>query len=226
MAKAIEQAQREKNVVIYRFSGFTANSGNEYTLLKQLCEEITGRYNTTVNNVAGIEEGERPPVMEGSGERRSLDPNKLDDLIEVFRRCLVLSTEDKRLVLFIDALDQIDGALTSLSLPQYTKLVVSTTLDKEIELPPSPRAAERKRRRRDTLQMAGQGKEKTAERTERSDNEWTEKVMEPDIPKAAVRHGKELAFIHGNTETGEKDGRDTERVLYATGSRESIHPRE
>ncbi|WP_292597905.1 tetratricopeptide repeat protein [Mesotoga sp. UBA6090] len=137
MAKAIEHAEREKNVVIYRFSGFTANSGNEYTLLKQLCEEITGKYDTTVNKVAGIEEGERPPVMEGSGERRNLDPNKLDDLIEVFRRCLVLSTEDKRLILFIDALDQIDGNLTWLPslLPRYTRLVVSTTLDKEIELP-------------------------------------------------------------------------------------------
>ena len=86
--------------------------------------------------------------MEGSEERRSLDPNKLDDLIEVFRRCLVLSAEDKRLVLFIDALDQIDGALTWLPslLPKYTKLVVSTTPDKEIELPNSHRLERLKER--------------------------------------------------------------------------------
>ncbi len=134
-------------MVIYRFSGFTANSGNEYSLLKQLCEEITGKYNTTVNNVAGIEEGERPPVIEGSGERRNLDPNKLDDLIEVFRRCLVLSTEDKRLILFIDALDQIDGNLTWLpSLLPRTPNWWSLLHNKEIELPNSHRLERLKER--------------------------------------------------------------------------------
>ena len=96
--------------LVYRFIGATANSTDPRSLLEGLCQELGERY--------GADNSDLP-----------LDLNKLT---VVFRERLALATAEKPLMLFLDALDQLQVSYRpELSwlpdrLPPHVRLVVST----------------------------------------------------------------------------------------------------
>jgi WD40 repeat protein len=111
MAKAVEQAQRNNKDIIYRFIGATPESSNGRSLLESLCRQISRRY----------------------GSDESIIPAEYKDLVQEFPKRLALAKPDKRLVIFLDALDQLSDAdnarnLTWLpaDLPPNVSLTVST----------------------------------------------------------------------------------------------------
>ncbi|NLT44883.1 MAG: DUF4062 domain-containing protein, partial [Thermotogaceae bacterium] len=125
MAKAIEQAQREKNVVIYRFCGITANSSNELYLLSQLCEEITSNCLDKTNIYAKRDDISSTEDDDKDG-KDSYKPEQRE-VFGKFEKCLSISLQGRKLVVFVDALDQLSGNLAWLpdELTENTKIIVS-----------------------------------------------------------------------------------------------------
>jgi WD40 repeat protein len=111
MAKAIEQAQKKGQDVLYRFIGATPESSNGRALLESLCKQISRRY----------------------GADESTIPSEYKDLVQEFPKRLALVKPDKPLIIFLDALDQLsdtDNARNPIwlpaELPQNVRLIVST----------------------------------------------------------------------------------------------------
>jgi hypothetical protein len=122
MAQAIEEAGDASGfsgVVIYRFIGVTSSSSNPYRLLGQVCEEIAGAYDTSL------------PALLQEGE----DDKKLatyEGLSQLFPRCLALATGGKPLLIFLDALDQLQSHRFDFlprTLPPFVRIVVSASPD-------------------------------------------------------------------------------------------------
>ncbi len=113
LAKAVadDQSRNTHHQPVFRFIGATANSTDLHALLEGFCRELGEHY--TVDNTDL--------------------PLELDKLMVVFRQRLELATADRPLVLFIDALDQLQYAdhqeLSWLPdrLPAHVRLVVSAT---------------------------------------------------------------------------------------------------
>ena len=113
MAQASERAKAAlpPAVVIRRFIGASPESSSGLTLLRSLCQQIGESYGVTA---------ELPVDFNG--------------VARVFRERLALATEERPLVLFLDALDQLgkDDPARSFSwlsgtLPPHCRVVVSTT---------------------------------------------------------------------------------------------------
>ena len=111
MAKAIEQVLKNQQVVVYRFIGATPESSNGRVLLASLCRQISRSY----------------------GADESTIPTEYKDLVQKFHKCLALASPGKRLILFLDALDQLSDndhtrnlAWMPVDLPPNVRLVVST----------------------------------------------------------------------------------------------------
>ncbi|MBN1422661.1 MAG: DUF4062 domain-containing protein [Planctomycetes bacterium] len=111
LAAAAARTDRSAHVVIQRFVGATADCGTLRSLLEGLCAEIGRRY--------GADEG--------------VDVDGPDGLVGLFRGRLALAQQHRRLVLFIDALDQLDvgGAVDPLEwlpdpLPENVRIIAST----------------------------------------------------------------------------------------------------
>ncbi len=126
MAKAIEHAEREKNVVIYRFCGITAKSSNELSLLIQMCEEITSNFCLDKANLYA----ERDDVSNTEyDDKYGRDGSRQEprEVFGKFEKSLSLSLHGRKLVVFVDALDQLSGNLAWLpdDLPENTKIIVS-----------------------------------------------------------------------------------------------------
>ncbi len=111
MAKAVEQAQKSGQDVLYRFIGATPESSNGRAMLESLCKQISRRY----------------------GADEATIPSEYKDLVQEFPKRLALATADKPLILFLDALDQLSDTDNTRSLiwlpaelPPNVCLVVST----------------------------------------------------------------------------------------------------
>jgi WD40 repeat protein len=113
LGKAVANAEDENQdtEIIYRFIGATPESSNGRSLLDSLCRQISRLY----------------------GAEESDIPIEFKDLVQDFPERLSLATEDKPLIIFIDALDQL-GELDNAKalswipaeLPEHVRLVVST----------------------------------------------------------------------------------------------------
>lgn len=112
IAKAIKNLDEPGRVLVYRFIGGTPQSINIRELLESLCKQISFQY--------------------GSPEL-SL-PSKYDDLLSLFKKILSHATEEKPLVILLDALDQLsiandahELAWLPTSLPPHVSLIVTMT---------------------------------------------------------------------------------------------------
>ena len=94
MAKAVEQAQKNGQDVLYRFIGATPESSNGRALLESLCRQISHRY----------------------GADESTIPSEYKDLVQEFPKRLALAKPDKPLIIFLDALDQLSDTDNARSL--------------------------------------------------------------------------------------------------------------
>ncbi|MEW6386500.1 MAG: WD40 repeat domain-containing protein [Thermodesulfobacteriota bacterium] len=93
-------------------------------MLRQVCEEIAGAYNTSLT--ALLREGEDDKKLGTYGGMR-----------EIFSRCLALATEDLPLLIFLDALDQLQSGLFDFlphNLPDPVRIVVSALPELEDRL--------------------------------------------------------------------------------------------
>ena len=113
MKKAAEQT---KGNCILRQIGATPDSSNGRFLLENLCKEISRRYGSDESNV----------------------PSEYKDLVLEFPKRLSLATQNKPLIIFLDALDQLSDADNARSLvwlpaelPANVGLIVSTLLPGE-----------------------------------------------------------------------------------------------
>lgn len=111
MSKAIENAQKSGQEVIFRFIGVTPESSNGYALLQSLCRQVSRNYGVNEHSI----------------------PTEYKDLVKEFIKRLALATKEKPLVIFLDALDQLTDTHNArnlkwlpIELPQYVHLIVST----------------------------------------------------------------------------------------------------
>lgn len=112
-AAAAAQANRQA-VVVSRFIGWTPGSAVIRDLLDKLCRQISRAY-------AAAEEA---------------TPSDYRELVEEFSKRLAFATADAPLILFVDAVDQLDESDNARSLiwlpvdlPPYVRLVVSTSTE-------------------------------------------------------------------------------------------------
>ena len=111
IAKAIDIVQKDGQEIVYRFIGVTPESSNVRALLENLCRQISRQY--------GVDE--------------SSIPVDYKELVDEFPKRLALATQEKPLILFLDALDQLsalgniqDLAWMPMELPPNVRLVTST----------------------------------------------------------------------------------------------------
>jgi hypothetical protein len=115
LARAAQLSAVGERRVFVRFLGTTPQSSNLHNLLQNLCR-----------------------VLRPADEAESQVPVELRDLQEEFDRLLALATPEKPIVLFLDALDQLDEAdgarqtyWLRTPLPLHLKVVVSCIRDDE-----------------------------------------------------------------------------------------------
>lgn len=94
LAKLTELTEQRKNPVVYRFIGTTSGSSNPVNLLQSLCTQIGIYYSIDPKTFLAD--------PDGSGW------NDLSSISVVFRKCLDLPTAKKPLLIFLDALDQLN----------------------------------------------------------------------------------------------------------------------
>lgn len=119
MAKAIDEAKTRKGTQVFRFLGTTSVTSDTYRLLLSLISEIAAAY--SVETVSLLREGEDETKF-----------STVKGLTEILPRCLGLATDERPMVIFLDALDQLARDCASLpldwipkELPQHVKVVVS-----------------------------------------------------------------------------------------------------
>lgn len=121
MAQAIKECEKGKKnaAIICRFIGTSSRSSNIVTFLQSICGEIAKEYDKDLKKIAG--------------EDTEKKLNDLQGLTEIFSICLAMGTEEKPIILFLDALDQFPDndnarALTWLrrELPSNVKVIVSS----------------------------------------------------------------------------------------------------
>ncbi len=126
MAKAVQDEGNKGNnsVIIYRFIGASSASTNLVSLLQSVASQIAGKYNTTLEELAG------------EGYEKNL--HEIYGITEVFKKSLELSTPEKPLIVFLDALDQLTTTETENNfywfpneIPENSSVVVSAL--KELE---------------------------------------------------------------------------------------------
>lgn len=110
MAQAILQANKVHERVVYRFLGTSSRSSTVEGLVTSLCAEICERYGTTPEDlfskdVPDDQRSERLKLMQTDS-----------GLKDLFTQCVGLANPEKPLVLFLDALDQLEDPQRVLSL--------------------------------------------------------------------------------------------------------------
>jgi hypothetical protein len=129
MARAIQVAEDEMTnyVLVYRFIGTTSESSGIINLLQSICGQVASSFNTTLEALAG------------EGREKSL--YDINGMTEVFKKCLALSTAQKPVIIFLDALDQLSDTDNAISfywlpkeLPENARLVVSALPELETPL--------------------------------------------------------------------------------------------
>ena len=113
IARAVEQALNEypDSELVFRFIGATPSSSDGRALLETLCRQISRIYEADESDI----------------------PTDYKELVEEFPKRLELAREDKPLIIFIDALDQLSDAHNARNLiwlpselPENVRLIVST----------------------------------------------------------------------------------------------------
>jgi len=119
LAKAVMEAEKRNAVLVYRFIGANARSSNIISLLTSICGQIAQSYETALEN-----------LMAPSQSGQFLE---IESLTELFNKCMTLASEERPLIIFLDALDQLsdaDHAKTLGWLPRelapYARIVVSS----------------------------------------------------------------------------------------------------
>ena len=139
MARAVGKAQEAHTQaeVVYRFIGATPDSSNGRALLESLCRQVYQEFDFE------RQKRERLALVKGTDEEAQKSRNLIEEeysippdypgLLETFRAFLAKVPTGKRLILFLDALDQLSDADNARNLiwlprqlPEYVKLVVST----------------------------------------------------------------------------------------------------
>jgi ABC-type oligopeptide transport system ATPase subunit len=113
MAKVITdtlEKHKENGVVVYRFLGISPLSSNREELLKSLCAKITQKYCTTPEELLCRDITADTDEEKERRKKAELDSlNTYNGLLKLFHLCLNLALPDRRLVIFLDALDQRSG---------------------------------------------------------------------------------------------------------------------
>jgi hypothetical protein len=129
IAKAIEVTDIENSntYFVYRFIGTSSRSSNILSLLLSLSGQIAGEFGVTLESLAGI--GNEKALYEVQG------------LTDVFAKCLSLGSINKKIAIFLDALDQLSESENPNSfnwlpkkLPAHVKIVVSSLPEMEYKL--------------------------------------------------------------------------------------------
>jgi Cdc6-like AAA superfamily ATPase len=129
MAKAVLEAisVRQNAIIIYRFIGTTSHSSNIISLLQSISGQIAKEFGTTLEKLAG------------EGREKSL--YDLNGLSEIFNKCLALSTPQRQVLIFLDALDQLSDSDNAKSLywlprelPINSRIVVSSLPELKTQL--------------------------------------------------------------------------------------------
>ncbi len=128
LAKVIEETCVYEGVRVFRFLGTTSETSDTFQLLSGLIREIASAYRTEINAL----------LREGEDETRF---STLKGLQEIFSRCLSLAAEEKPLLIFLDAIDQLGRDYTNLpfdwipkTIPKDVKIVVSALPELREEL--------------------------------------------------------------------------------------------
>jgi WD40 repeat protein len=122
MAKAIEDAisiYHSGASIVYRFAGATSGASDTFKLLSQIIQQITAAFGVDMN--ALLKEGEDEKIF-----------STVRGLKDILSRSLLLATSENKLIIFIDALDQLSSDAASLSLdwlpqelPEHVRMVIS-----------------------------------------------------------------------------------------------------
>ncbi len=129
IAKAIQEyeSKNQNAIMVYRFIGTTSRASNLVSLLQSICAQVAKEFGETLESLAG--DGREKSLFEISG------------MMEIFRKCLALSSEQKPIVVFLDALDQLNEKDNTRSLywlpkvlPLNSKLIVSSLPELETSL--------------------------------------------------------------------------------------------
>lgn len=119
LAKAIDEALGRKGIKVFRFLGTTSATSDAFRLLSDLIDEITAGYGTDKNAL----------LKEGEDETKFSTLRGLQDILS---RCLSLANEEKPLLIFLDALDQLSRDFKTMPLdwvpkeiPEQVKFIVS-----------------------------------------------------------------------------------------------------
>jgi WD40 repeat protein/Cdc6-like AAA superfamily ATPase len=139
MAKAVEQAQRKYQdfEIIFRYIGATPSSSDGRSLLESVCKQIYKAFDFEEQKKQRLAEIEG---YDGDAKEKRNDiekeyeiPSEFQKLSDSFREFLKEIPADKKLILFLDALDQLSDADHARSLywlpdniPENVRIVVST----------------------------------------------------------------------------------------------------
>ena len=125
MAQAIHEIEEKypDAVLMYRFIGATSGSTSLISLLQSVGGQIATAFGTTLESMANFEN--QSALYE------------LSSLSEIFKQCLALSTSEKPIYVFLDALDQLSNYEGNsfywlpAELPEHTRFIISTLPDLE-----------------------------------------------------------------------------------------------
>lgn len=129
MAEAARQCKgnNPRASVIYRFIGTTSASTNIISLLTGICSQIAKAFDVTLES-----------LMEDGREKSLYDVQLLTELLN---KCLSLATDQKPLIIFLDALDQLSDTDNARALywmpsvlPEHCRFVVSSLPELESAL--------------------------------------------------------------------------------------------
>ena len=129
MARAVSETENEnKNaLVVFRFIGTSSASSNIISLLQSISGQIAREYDTTLEQLIG--EGNEKNLYDMNG------------ITEVFRKCQELSTPEKPIFIYLDALDQLNDSDNAKALywlptelPEHTRIIISSLPELESQL--------------------------------------------------------------------------------------------
>jgi ABC-type dipeptide/oligopeptide/nickel transport system ATPase component len=123
MAKAVSyllhKLRNDSTVIAYRFLGTTSKSSNVINLMQSVAGQIAKEFGTDLKKIVGQE------------NEKSL--NEVYVMSEAFKKCLALATDEKPVIVFLDALDQLSETDNAKALhwlpkelPKNVKLIISS----------------------------------------------------------------------------------------------------
>ena len=136
MAKAMVEAQG-RYIIAYRFCGISPDSSTIRSTIYSLTQEIARHYQVLQKNLLKEEKKEGDKDTPDGKQETTIDITKDTGLKKVFHKALNLVTEERPLVLFLDAIDQLKDPLGAVldwfpgKMPNYCWIVLSSLMDSE-----------------------------------------------------------------------------------------------